>query len=309
MGKCFATKDLGPAKQILGMRISRDRSRSRLWLSQSDYVEKVLKRFNMDGCTPVSTPFAGHFQLSSEDCPKSKEDRQRMEKVPYKSAVGSLMYAMVCTRPDISYAAGVVSWFMSNPEPKHREAVKWVLRYLKGTQNYCLSFGNDNVEVVGYVDANYAACKDSRKSTTGYIFLIGGTPISWISRLQRNIALSTTESEYVALAEAAKEMIWIKRLLRWLGLQQSKYLILCDSQSAIHLAKNAAYHDRTKHIDVRYHFIRQALEEKTFDVHKVHTQVNFADFLTKAVAGTKHHWTCCNIHLQGANLNTYGASQ
>eukprot|EP00252_Welwitschia_mirabilis_P025929 TRINITY_DN8284_c0_g2_i1.p1 TRINITY_DN8284_c0_g2~~TRINITY_DN8284_c0_g2_i1.p1 ORF type:complete len:122 (-),score=23.98 TRINITY_DN8284_c0_g2_i1:45-386(-) len=111
------------------------------------------------------------------------------------------------------------------------------------------------------------------------------------------MALSTTEAEYIAMTEATKEMIWLRRLLDWFELKQHQYVIYCDSQSAIHLAKNVAYHAWTKHIDVRYHFIREALEEKKLDVHKIHTQANLADFLTKAVTGDKHQWCCHGIHL------------
>lgn len=129
----FAMKDLGAAKQILGMRINRDRANGTLKLSQTEYLEKVLKRFNMIDAKPVSTPLASHFRLSKEQSPKTKQEKDFMAKVPYASAIGSLMYAMVCTRPDIAHAVGVVSRFMSNPGKHHWDAVKWILRYLRGT--------------------------------------------------------------------------------------------------------------------------------------------------------------------------------
>lgn len=119
LNKSFAMKDLGPAKQILGMRITRDRKNNKLWLSQHNYIEKVLERFNMSNCKPVSTPLATHFKLNSDKCPTSEKDKEEMKKVPYASAVGSLMYAMVCTRPDIAHAVGVVSRFLSNPGKDH----------------------------------------------------------------------------------------------------------------------------------------------------------------------------------------------
>eukprot|EP00253_Pinus_taeda_P004050 PITA_04050 len=141
LANSFAMKDLGAAKQILGMRKTTDRKNRKLTLSQNEYIQKVLKRFNMHNAKPVSTPFASHFKLSKEMCPKTQEDVDYMSKVPYASAVGSLMYAMVCTRPDIAHAVGVVSRYMNNPGKEHWMAVKWILRYLKGTTNQALCFG------------------------------------------------------------------------------------------------------------------------------------------------------------------------
>ena len=135
LSKEFEMKDFGAANQILGMRISRDRKNRTLKVSQAEYVEKVLNRFNMQGAKPVSTPLASHFKLSKELSPKTKQEKVNMSKIPYASAVGSLIYAMVCTRPDIAHAVGVVSRFMSNPGKAHWEAVKWILRYLRGTTN------------------------------------------------------------------------------------------------------------------------------------------------------------------------------
>ena len=134
-------KDLGAAKKILGMKITRNRKNRKLTLSQGEYIEKVLERFNMQDAKPVSTPLATHFKLSKEMCPKTQEDIEYMSKVPYQSAVGSLMYAMVCTRPDIAHAVGVVSRYMSNPGKQHWLAVKWILRYLRGTTSQALCFG------------------------------------------------------------------------------------------------------------------------------------------------------------------------
>ena len=140
-----------------------------------------------------------------------------MSKVPYASAVGSLMYAMVCTRPDIAHAVGVVSRYMSNPGKEHWEGVKWILRYLKGTSGMALCFKKSNIILQGFVDANLGGDLDNRKSTTGYVFTLGGTVVSWMSRLQKSVALSTTEAEYMAISEAGKEMIWLKNFLKELG--------------------------------------------------------------------------------------------
>ena len=162
----FSMKDLGATKQILGMRISRDRKNHKLTLSQNEYIQKVLKRFNMQNEKPVSTPFASHFKLSKEMCPKTQEEMDYMSKVTYASTVRSLMYAMVCTRPDIAHAVGVVSRYMKNPGKEHWMVVKWILRYLRGTTNQALCFGGSNIALQGYVDADMAGDRDNKRSTT-----------------------------------------------------------------------------------------------------------------------------------------------
>ncbi|CAN0919975.1 Retrovirus-related Pol polyprotein from transposon TNT 1-94 [Linum grandiflorum] len=168
-----------------------------------------------------------------------------MKNVPYASAVGSLMYAMVCTRPDIAHAFGVVSRFLSNPGKEHWVAVKWILCYLRGAA------------------------------------------VSWQSRLQKCVALLTTEAEYIAMTEDCKEVIWLKKFLQELGIKQERYVLYCDSQSAIHLCKNPTFHSRSKHIDVRYHWIRDALEEKLLELDKVHTDDNGSDMMTKSLPSEK----------------------
>ncbi|KAE8684070.1 hypothetical protein F3Y22_tig00111154pilonHSYRG00007 [Hibiscus syriacus] len=242
----FDMKDLGAAKKILGMEICRDRDSRKLRLSQRGYVEKMLERFAMSSAKPVSTPLANHFKLSSEQCPKTDKEAEDMAKVPYSNAVGCLMYAM-------------------------------------GTVGHGIVFGSqrDNPLVVGYVDSDYAGDLDNRRSTTGYVFTLGGGPICWKSIVQSIVALSTTEAEYMAAAEAAKEALWLTGLVKELGVQQGGVQLLCDNQSAIHLAKNQVYRARTKHIDVRFHKIRELVASGEVLFQKVHTDENAADMFTK----------------------------
>jgi hypothetical protein len=293
LANSFAMKDLGAAKKILGMRITRDRKNRKLTLSQGEYTEKVLERFRMQNAKPVSTPLASHFKLTKEMCPKTQEEIEYMSRVPYSSAVGSLMYAMVCTRPDIAHAVGVVSRYMNNPGKEHWEAVKWILRYLRGTTTHALCFGGSDTFLQGYVDSDMAGDKDSRRRTTGYVFTIGGTTVSWISKLKKVVALSTTKAEYVAATEASKEMIWLQRFMEELGKKQENNKLYCDSQSAIHLAKNSAFHSKTKHIQLRYHFIRSTLEDGQLKLEKIHTSQNPADMLTKGV--TREKLSSCSV--------------
>ena len=287
LSKSFAMKDLGAAKKILGMKISRDRKNGKLWLSQEDYIEKVLEKFNMSKAKSVCSPLAGHFKLNSEQCPTSDKDKADMSRVPYASAVGSLMYAMVCTRPDIAHSVGVVSRFLSNPGKEHWEAVKWILRYLRGTSRVCLCFGSSEPLLVGYTDSDMASDVDSRKSVSGFLMTFAGGAVSWQSKLQKCVALSTTEAEYIAITEGCKEALWMRRFLDELGLRQDKYVVFSDSQSAIHLSKNSSFHSRSKHIDVRYHWIRDLLETKQLHLAKVHTSENGSDMLTKTLPKEK----------------------
>ncbi|KAH9665312.1 hypothetical protein KPL70_020298 [Citrus sinensis] len=285
----FEMKDLGDAQRILGMEIRRDKKNGSVWLTQKSYLKKVLERFGMDDKTkPVCTPLAPHFKLSSSSCPRSQEERDYMARVPYASAVGSLMYAMVCTRPDISQAVSMVSRYMHNPGKNQWLAVKWILRYLYGTVDVGLLFKKDcGQQCVGYCDSDFAGDLDKRRSTTGYVFTLGGGPVSWRSILQSTIALSTTEAEYMAATEAVKEAIWLKGLLGDLGVIQENIAVFCDNQSAIFLAKNQTYHARTKHIDVKYHYVREIIESGVVLLRKIDTKDNPSDMLTKVVSGVK----------------------
>ena len=181
--KEFDIKDLGIAKKILGMEIHKDRESRKLWLSQKNYIRKVLEKFNMQDAKPVSTSLANHFKLSSSQCSKNEKEIEDMSKVPYASAVGCLMYAMVCTRPDLAHAVSTVSKYMANPSREHWNAVKWIFKYLNGIVGYGILFARQHVDnsVVGYVDSDYVGNIDDRRSTTGYVFTLSGRPICWRS--------------------------------------------------------------------------------------------------------------------------------
>ena len=179
----------------------------------------------MNEAKPVSTTLDSHLKLSKKQSPKTKEERDHMSKVPYALAIGSLMYAMVCTRPDIAHAVRVVSRFMSRPGKQHWEAVKWILRYLKGSSDTFLYFTGASLKPQSYIDADFAGDIDSRKSTTGFVFTLGGTAISWASNLQKIVILSTIEVEYVAATETGKEMIWLHGFLDELGKKQEMSIL------------------------------------------------------------------------------------
>lgn len=284
----FDMKDLGAAKRILEMDISRDREKGILTLSQGGYLCKVLRNFLMEESKPLSKPMGTQFKLSSTKEELCSEVHSMMESVPYSNAVGSLMYAMIGSRPDIAYAVGLVSRFMSSPGTEHWKAVKWLMRYVNGTTNMKLTFKKqEKFEVKGYCDSDYASDLDRRRSITGYVFQIGGNTVSWRSRLQYIVALSTTEAEYMALAEATKEALWLKGITSEFGYEQKSVEVFCDSQSALCLARNSVFHERMKHIDVRLHFIRDVVADGSVVVTKIGTLENPADILTKSVPVSK----------------------
>ena len=194
LSKSFVMKDLRLVKQILCMKIPCDRKTGKLWLSQEVYVKRVLKRFNMSNAKYVCSPLAGHFKLTSEHCPISEKEKQEMRGVPYASAVGSLMYVMVCTRPDITHAIGVVSRFISNPGKEHWTIVKWILIYFRGTSKACFCFGGDELVLQVCTNTNMARDIKSRKSLSGYLLTFIKGAISWQSRLQQCVVLSIIEA-------------------------------------------------------------------------------------------------------------------
>nr|XP_048335959.1 secreted RxLR effector protein 161-like [Ziziphus jujuba var. spinosa] len=213
----------------------------------------------MGGANLMIMPLAPHFKLSSKQRSKSEQKRESMTKTPNASAVGCIMYLMVCTKPDIAHAISVVSRFMSNLGKSHWEALQWILRHLKGSMDVGLVYRKENNGngdcVVRYYDADLGGDRDKRKSLTGYIFLAWGNTISWRASLQPVVALSSTEAEYMAATEATREALWLKWLVNELDVPQNQVIVHCDNQSAIFLAKNQAFSNRTKQIEKKYHFV------------------------------------------------------
>ena len=246
----------------------------------------MVSQFGMMDAKHVLTQIAAHFKLMAVKKSKVEREASFMKHVPYMSCIGSIMYAMVSSRPDIAYGIGLISRFMSNPGRSHWQAAKWLLRYLKGTLGEKLIYsrnGQQGCKLVGYCDSDYAGDLDKRRSLSGYVFTVGGNTVSWKSSLQHVVALSTTEAEYIAITDAVKEAMWLGGFLEELGFEQGKLVVNCDSQSAIHLTKNTMYHERTKHIDIRLHFIRDVIAEGRPEVVKIPTEVNPPDVLTKVV--------------------------
>lgn len=291
----FRMKDLGQLTHFLGMRVTRTPDGG-ISIDQSTYIKDILARFGMEDSKAVSTPLATGtklIQTTMEDPSRSSDKSARDNVQPlYQSIVGSLMYAMLCTRPDIAYAVQQLSQFGSDPSPIHLQAAKRVLRYLQGSQNTHLTYKRDNETIQGYSDADWASDED-RKSISGYVFTLAGSSISWQAKKQSTIALSTAEAEYAALTQAAKEAIWLQNLLKDLGM--SKYaprIVNIDNQGTIALAENPIHHARTKHLDIQLQFVRDSIENGTIKLQYCPTDVMLADIMTKALAKERHGRMC-----------------
>jgi hypothetical protein len=218
------------------------------------------------------------------------EPGQELDKTAhgYCELVGSLLYLSVCTRPDIAYAVGALARHMSNPSMDHWTAAKGVLRYLAGTADYGIYFkAGTTGELVGYCDADYAGDISTRRSTTGYTFILHGGCISWSSRLQPTVAVSTTEAEYMAAAAAIKEALWLRTLMLDFGIKIGALDIRCDNQGAIRLLKHPIASARSKHIDVIYHFARERVARQEVKIQYCSTEHMIADCMTKALPVSK----------------------
>lgn len=296
--KRFKMKDIGEVSSVLGMRVRRDKRLGTISIDQTNYINEVLRRFDMQNCNPISTPMDHNQKLSIEMSPRNDVERAEMNNVPYQEAIGSIMYAAQVTRPDVCFAVNAVSRFMQNPGKAHWIAVKRILRYLKGTANAKLVFSKSgDSNLIGYCDADWAGDVDKRRSTTGYVYLYHGAAISWNSRKQPTVAISTTEAEYMSLAAALQEAMWLKQLQAELENTTDTIVINCDNKSAIDLASTTAYHARSKHIDVRHHFVREKIAERVIKLNYTKTDEMVADIFTKAIVPAKH-----NLFLQSCGI-------
>ena len=295
----FEMDDRGKVHFILGMEVSRDRKKKILTIDQKLYLNNVLKRFGMEDCKPVSTPIEPGNKLV-----KFTADEEVIDETLYQAAVGSLNYAAIATRPDLSVAVGKLSQFMKNPGKKHWIGIKRVLWYIQGTLNYGLKFcHSDSFQFYGYSDADLASCIDTRKSTSGHVFRIGDATVSWRSKKQPIVALSSTEAEYIAWCAAAQETIWLRNLLKNIGfLQTGATTLYEDNQGAIALSKNPKDHPRTKHIDVKYHYVRETIENKSIDLLYCPTADMLADVMTKGLP--KHSFEKFRVSMGVVDVNS-----
>lgn len=347
----YRMMDLGPVQQFLGIQVERNRQERTIRIHQGPYVESILRRFQMDNCNGIATPMEPNTQLF-EATDFNASPSQRLD---YQRAIGSIMYVMLGTRPDLAYAVSTLSKYCINPGPKHSRAVQRVFRYLRKTKDFGITFGGapnpavqeairqdatgkelskgiTGVTAFGFTDSDWAGDKDSRKSTSGYLYTLYGGAISWKSAKQPIVATSSTEAEYIACTDAAKEGLWLRRIMaeirgesaresmeysheteaqklfRSLSIKSSPVqkpgkqptrpqIILADNQGAIKLSKNPQHHNRTKHIDVKYHFVRESCKEGLIQLVYIATGEMVADILTKSLPRDRHE-----KHMKGMGL-------
>ncbi|XP_017482896.1 PREDICTED: uncharacterized mitochondrial protein AtMg00810-like [Rhagoletis zephyria] len=235
----FDIKDIGRANYCLGLKIHQ--KDDVITLKQSGYIQELLKTYGMSQCNPVATPSELNVNFD-------RNNPSNDEACPYRELIGALMYLSVATRPDIANTVSRLAQFVTNPSKCHWNTAKRVLRYLAGTANRCVLYQKSNLPLIGYTDADWAGCTTDRRSYTGYAFLLSGAVISWKSQKQRTVALSSTEAEYVSLAEAAKEAVYLRSLLNEIVLQElTDIKIYVDNRGAHCLANDPVFHARTKH--------------------------------------------------------------
>ncbi len=277
----FEMVDQGEIHFVLGMSIKRDRTNKVLFINQAKYVESVLNRFRMQDCKSVSTPLEVGTTFH-----KRTDNEEPFDKHEYQQTIGCLTYLSTATRPDIAAAVSILSAFMSNLSKKHWAGIKRILRYVKGTLNHGLKFtGNgDDRELYGYSDANWAGDVDTTRSVSGYVFKVANSTISWCSKKQATVAKSTTEAEYVSLSHASQEAIWMRRLLCDIGCKTDQPTLLYeDNQGAIEISKHPKFHNRTKHIDITFHFIRERISSNEIKVVYCPSDDMLADIMTKGL--------------------------
>jgi hypothetical protein len=232
-----------------------------IFISQEGYGKEILKKFEMLDCKPISTSVECGVKLSRHD------EEENVNPTLFKSLVGTLRY-LTCTRPDILYGVGLVSRYMEAPTMTHLKTAKRILRYVKGTLDFGLLYSpSKEFKLFSYSDSDWAGDMDDRKSTTGFVFYMGDTTFTWTSKKQPIVTLSTYEAEYVAATSSVCHAVWLRNLLKELHMSQVEATeIFVDNKSALALAKNPVFHDRSKHIDTRYHFIRECIARRKFNL-------------------------------------------
>lgn len=291
----FSMIDNNEIQYLLGIQLRRDRQAHTLILSQDKYIADILNKFKMDSCKPISTPLEAGIRFSKTQAENLTPDQASyMSSVPYAQALGSLQYLVTCTRPDLAFSVHHLAQFMAHPGPPHWTALKRIFRYLQHTNASGLIYRRPTTKTTnnllcGWSDADWAGDIDTRRSTSGYYFQLQGATISWQSKKQPVVALSSTEAEYISAATATKELLWLQSILSELGYPvQLPSVLYCDNQSCISLTKNPKFHERSKHIDIKYHFLREKVDSKLLQLEFTPTSEMWADVLTKSLSKSKH---------------------
>ncbi|CAL2274253.1 unnamed protein product [Prunus armeniaca] len=297
----FEMKDMGEASYVLGVEIHRDRSRGMLGLSQKGYIERVLKRFNMLSYASGEVPITKGDKLSRAQSPQNELEKEEMKNRPYASLVGSLMYAQVCTRPDIAFAISVLGRFQANPRNAHWIAAKKDMRYFQRTKSFMLVYQRqESLELVGYCDSDFAGCPDDLKSTSAFVFLLARGAVSWKSSKQSTVAASTMQAEFVACYEATIQASWLKNFITGLCVVDSiarPVQIFCDNSATVFYSRNNKRSAGTKHLEIKFLLVREKIKQGQTRIDHISTHDMIADPLNKAIPNSifKRHVTSMGI--------------
>lgn len=296
LGKLFQMKDLKEVKHFLGMDIHRDYQNQIMEISQAGYAEKILKRFGMSESKPVSTPLDPNVRWV-----KSNDDE--LTSHPFKELLGCLQYLALVSRPDISAAVNILSKYQASPSNAHWTGLKRILRYLRGTMNTKILFSNrehSNV-LLGFADADFANDIDDRKSISGNSFLVFGNLVSWSTKRQQTVSLSSTEAELISLCQAAKEGLWLTNLLNELGIESSPFIIMEDNIPCINFTEEPRSHQRMKHLDLKFMFIRELVRSRKLKIEYISTVDQPADAFTKGLPAAQHRklLNILNVRIEG----------
>jgi len=295
ISRTFPMTDEGECSWYLGMHVEQKPGEIRI--HQKQYIDQILAKYGFSQVAPIRTPLDKDIKLAKQD-DYTAHPKFRTE---YQSKVGSLNFASNQTRPDIAFATGYVARYASNPNRTHMDAVDRIFAYLKNDPGKGIVYsGKHGLHLTGFVDSDFAGCEDSRRSTTGWVFTLAGGPVSWSSQRQKTVATSTMDAEYIAGAEAAKEAVWIRNFindLRIPGVHIDTVPLYIDNNSALKLTKNPEFHSRSKHIDVKHHFIREKVDERVINTQRVDTKDNIADLFTKALPRPAHEGLVNRLNL------------
>lgn len=283
----FTIMDSGEVAWLLGIEVVWDLNAGTVRIAQRTAIDAIARALHLEGAKAVSTPIAIGGNLDRSQCPTTAEAIADMTGIPYREGVGMCMYLAITSRPDISYTVHRLAKYMSNPGRAHWEALKRLVRYLIGTRELWLVYGRDRMGLAGYTDADWGTSNDTRHSVCGYVYTFDGGAISWSAKQQAVVALSSTEAEYIGITHAAKEAIWLRSLLAELvhpDFAEHAVRLYSDNKGAMDLAHNNSFHARTKHISIRYHFIREAVERKAVELGYRRTKDMPADLFMKPIA-------------------------
>lgn len=308
IAKKYEIKDLGEIRYVMGVKLNQEQLDT-VHLTQKPYIESILRKYNMQECKPASTPLEPGTKMSKKDSPTTHEEKTEMSHVPYRELIGSLMYLSQHTRPDIAFATSKLSQYNSNPGRVHWQQAKHVLRYLSKTKDLGIVYragGEQRIQV--YCDADWAGDEDDRHSYSGIVLRIGENLIHWRATKQSCLSTSTMEAEYIALSSGVKEIVWLNMFLTELNLSDcvAGYQMFCDNRAAIDFSKNRVERNRTRHIDISYHVVREKVEEGLVDLQYVPSSENPADVMTKGLKRVAHNRCIVKMNMDIAKWGIEG---